>query len=125
MDESFMQWITDVYASNQFEQNKKLWKDIGRVGANQHGSLIVLGDLNNVLGFQDRIGGTEVREAKFIYLWDMMESSRLFEMDCKGDKFTWYNKHSEGAIYSCSDKVIGTWNGYRRKKDKFVYIMKP
>lgn len=60
-----------------------------------------------MLGFQDRIGGSEVKNTEFIDLRNMMESARLFEMDCYGDKFTWYNKHTEGAIFSCIDRVIG------------------
>lgn len=51
-------------------------------------------DFNNVLGTQDRVGGKSVQEAVFIDLIKMMENIGLFEVERKGDWYTWSNKHS-------------------------------
>ncbi|XP_058750195.1 uncharacterized protein LOC131623214 [Vicia villosa] len=124
-DGKFVQWLTAMYAANQLERRKELWKDIERLGSNQQGPWIMLGDFNNVLGFHERIGRNEVKEAEFSDLREMMVATGLFEVDCIDDKFTWYNKHAEGAIYSCIDRVIGNLAWIQSNKDKTVHILEP
>lgn len=62
-----------------------------------------MGDFNNVLGIQDRIGGKYVQEYEFVDLRKMMENARLFEVESGGDKYTQFNNHTEGPIYSRID----------------------
>lgn len=49
---------------------------------------------------EEKIGGKEVRENEFRDLREMMEEAGLFDIERQGDKFTWFNKHSQDPIYS-------------------------
>jgi hypothetical protein len=66
-----------------------------------------MGDFNNVLKSQHRIGGRIVMEAEYSDLSTMMNTTSLYEMDSMGDHYTWSNKQRDCAIYSRIDRVIG------------------
>lgn len=87
------------------EQRRSLWKDLYNL--NLQGPWCLVGDLNNILKSQDRIGGNIVTEAEVGDLKDMMDRKDLSEMASSGDYYTWYSKHSVGTIYSRIEKVLG------------------
>lgn len=66
-----------------------------------------MGDFNNVLRSQDRIGGRIVTDNEYGGLSKMLDTTGLYEMDNIGDHFTWSNKQSDSTIYSRIDRVIG------------------
>lgn len=49
-------WMIVIYALNQLEQRKMLWKDIEDLNCQQQGPWFLMGDFNNVLKTQDMIG---------------------------------------------------------------------
>lgn len=65
-----------------------------------------MGDYNNVLSINERIRGKIVHEGEYIDLSNMLVKCGLFKMDRKGDRYTWCNKHINGTIYSCIDRVV-------------------
>ncbi|XP_058776932.1 uncharacterized protein LOC131651274 [Vicia villosa] len=79
----------------------------------------------NVRGVQDRIGGKEVKEHEFKDLRDMMEETGLFDIERQGDKFTWFNKHTQDPIYSCIDRVLGNIEWIQQNHNKTVHTMEP
>ena len=68
---------------------------------------IAVGDYNNVLTNQDKVGGNIVTEAEYIDLSNMMQITCLFESITKDCHFTWSNKYTTGVIYSRIDRMIG------------------
>ena len=74
-----------IYAFNQLDRRKELWNKIEDIGRNLNGPWIVIGDFNNVLAYQDRIGGNHVVEDEFRDLKNMMSNMGLFEADMKGN----------------------------------------
>ncbi|XP_058734051.1 uncharacterized protein LOC131605747 [Vicia villosa] len=122
-DGEFVHWITTIYPSNILDRRKELWKDMGNISKLQQGPWIAMEDFNNVLGMQDRIGGRAVQEQEFKDLRDMMENERLFEIESKGERFTWYNKHTEDPIYSCIDRVIGNMEWIQKNMNKTVHML--
>ncbi|MCH95907.1 hypothetical protein A2U01_0016889, partial [Trifolium medium] len=58
-------WLTTIYAQNQLNQRRKLWKDIETLHSQQQGPWFLMGDFNNVLKSQDRIGGRTVTESEY------------------------------------------------------------
>lgn len=80
-----------------------LWNGIEDIGQKQNGPWSIMGDFNNVLGIQDRIGGKHVQDYEFVDLRKIMENARLFEVESGGDKYTRFNNHTEGPIYSRID----------------------
>ena len=69
-----------------------------------------MGDFNNVLRSQYKIGGRIVTESEYNYLSKMMDTTGLYDMDSIGDHYTWPNKQSDCAIYSRIDRVIDNLN---------------
>ncbi|GAU38712.1 hypothetical protein TSUD_396400 [Trifolium subterraneum] len=102
----WLYWMTAIYAQNHLEKRRRLWKDIENIHAHQSGPWFLMGDFNNVLKSQDRIGGRTVTESEYRDLSTMMEITSLYEMDSTGDHYTWSNKQSDCAIYSQIDRVI-------------------
>ncbi|XP_058775952.1 uncharacterized protein LOC131650248 [Vicia villosa] len=102
----FSHYLTSIYAQNQLIHRKKLWEDIQNVGSIINRPWIIIGDYNNVLKITDRIGGNEVQEAEYRDLEQMMENLGLYEHETKGDHFTWFNKQSQGPIYSRIDRAL-------------------
>lgn len=52
----FNVWLTAIYASNELDSKKRLWKDIEHIYMVQQGSWCLIGDYNNVTKAQDRVG---------------------------------------------------------------------
>ncbi|XP_058751689.1 uncharacterized protein LOC131624791 [Vicia villosa] len=104
-------YVTLVYAHNQLEKCKKLWKDISLIAPQIQDPWMIIGDYNNVLKLHDRIGGNDVHRAEYIDLEEMMSNIGLYEHATRGSYYTWSNKHSQGTIYSRIDRAIcnGEW----------------
>ncbi|CAI8604711.1 unnamed protein product [Vicia faba] len=64
---------------------------------------IVMGDYNNVLQSNDRIGGNVVTEMKYKDPANMMQAIGLYEASTRRNYYMWTNKHSVGLIYSRID----------------------
>ncbi|CAK8576024.1 unnamed protein product [Lathyrus sativus] len=103
---NFLFWLTAIYAHNQLQCRKELCQDIERINAQQNGPWILVGDYNNVMKTEDRIGGNDVTEQEYIDLTEMMSNTCLYEKDSGGDYFTWSNKQGDNAIYSRIDHVL-------------------
>ena len=103
----FMQWLTAIYGFNYLEQRRDLWHDLEAINKTQQGPWCLIGDFNNVLKTNDRVGGKMVCEKEYKDLRTMMDNTGLAEMDSKGDYYTWSNKQSENIIYSRIDRILG------------------
>lgn len=88
-------WLTAIYASNQTEERKKLWDDISGMAGSCANEWCLIGDFNNVLSVEDRIGCAPVQIQEFQDLRTMMENVGLFECQMRGTHFTWSNRNKE------------------------------
>ncbi|CAK8563391.1 unnamed protein product [Lathyrus sativus] len=82
-----------------------------------------MGDFNNVLNIKDKIGGKHVKEFVYIDLSTFMENACIFEVESIGDRYTWFNKHTGGAIYSKIDRVIANMDLMQQTIQKMVHVM--
>lgn len=82
-----------------------------------------MGDFNNVLQAQDRIGGNIVQEYEYANLVEMMMKTELFDKESVGDHFTWSNNQSNGIIYSRFDRVIANLEWHHHSENKTQAIM--
>lgn len=106
MDGKFQYWLTIIYAHNQLDCRRKLWQDLIDLSQYIQGAWLLIGDYNNVLKIEDRIGGNSVHAYEFQDLSAMMDTVDLFEHDTIGNHFTWTNKHVQGVIYSRIDRAL-------------------
>lgn len=104
-------YMTTIYAHNQLELRSICWTKIERLQVGSTSDWLLLGDFNNVLSINDRIGGNAVHMNEFVDLENMMTNLGLFEMPSSGNHFTWSNKHSQGMIYSGLIEWWVMWNG--------------
>ncbi|CAK8563337.1 unnamed protein product [Lathyrus sativus] len=58
-------WLTVIYAHNQINKRRILWKEMEHLSANIQGPWCAVGDYNNVTKAQDRIGGNLVTEKEY------------------------------------------------------------
>ena len=123
LDGSFIQRLTAIYASNKIEERRKLWLHIEDVGKNQNGAWSLMGDFNNVLNIEDRAGGKDVQETEFVDLRRMMDNIGMFDVERKGDRYTWFNKHTEGAIYSCIDRVLTNIEWLQQNSNRTLHVL--
>lgn len=119
----FKFWLTAVYALNQLDRRKVLWKDLEAIHKHQQGPWCVIGDFNNVTKAQDRIGGKAVTESEYIDLLNMMETTGLAEMDTTGEFYTWTNKQVIGTIYSRIDRVLGNLDWFQDNLDTVLTVL--
>ncbi|XP_058761495.1 uncharacterized protein LOC131634890 [Vicia villosa] len=122
---TFLYWLTAIYGKNQLEQRKLLWKTITNIQPSIHEPWCLMGDFNNVLKAQDRIGGRLVTDSEFIDLWDMMNAAGLSEMDGCGDYYTWCNRHTNDTIYSRIDRLIGNVEWFKKYNEWTLRILAP
>ncbi|XP_058722962.1 uncharacterized protein LOC131594771 [Vicia villosa] len=125
MDNKTQYYATIVYAMNQIERRKILWEQIDKIGEHMDKPWIVMGDYNNVLTCQDRIGGNPVTLNEYKDLAEMMQRSGLYEAASRGCHYTWSNKHLTGAIYSRIDRLIGNALWFQDYPDVIVEVLPP
>lgn len=121
----FMQWLTAIYGFNYLEQRRDLWHDLEAINKTQQGPWCLIGDFNNVLKTNDRVGGKMVCEKEYKDLRTMMDNTGLAEMDSKGDYYTWSNKQSENIIYSRIDRILGNTEWFSKNLNLSLTNMTP
>ncbi|CAK8532778.1 unnamed protein product [Lathyrus sativus] len=122
---NFLFWLTALYALNRLEQRRVLWKDIAIIHAQQQGPWVLMGDFNNVIHINDRIGGNDVTETKYTDICSMMDNVGLFEKESKGSYYTWSNNHTAGTIYSRIDHVLANVEWLQQHTDITLHILPP
>ena len=85
-------FLTLVYAHNQAEARQPLWEDLINIAQNMDEAWCVLGDFNSVLGYGDRMGGTEVKDFEIKSFANCTNLHNLQEMRYQGPYYTWLNK---------------------------------
>ncbi|XP_058726956.1 uncharacterized protein LOC131598361 [Vicia villosa] len=122
---TFQFWLTAIYRKNRLEQRKILWKDIANMRPNVQDPWCLMGDFNNVMRAQDRMGGRMVTDFEYVDLLDMMTHTGLTEMDGCGDYDTWCNRHTNDTIYSRIDILIGNVESFKKYNDMNLRILAP
>lgn len=107
------------------DEGRELWKDIERFKNTLIGPWGIIGDFNNVLKTTDRIGGREMTDSEFVDMKNMMEKCEVAEMDSERDYYIGSNKHSEGAIYSRIDRVLGNLEWMQKHDNSILTVMVP
>ncbi|XP_050915875.1 uncharacterized protein LOC127130968 [Lathyrus oleraceus] len=125
IDNSFRYVATMIYAFNQVEHRKTLWSKLESLGSSMDRPWVVIGDFNNVLKEEDRIGGQPVSYAEYRDLDEMMHNVSLFENVSKGSYFTWSNKHTQGIIHSRIDRMVSNIQWLQKYPDAVVENLAP
>lgn len=65
----FLFWMTAVYAQNQIQRRKTLWHDLEKIHSRQQGPWLVIGDFNNVVKVEDRVGAMWLQRLNILIWW--------------------------------------------------------
>ncbi|CAK8564653.1 unnamed protein product [Lathyrus sativus] len=122
---NFLFWLTTVYALNRPKQRRVLWNYIVVIYAQQQGPWVLMGDFDNVIHINDRIGGNDVTKTEYIDICSMMENVGLFEKESKGSYYTWSNNHTAGTIYSHIDHVLANVEWLQQNTDITLHMLPP
>ncbi|KAL6565242.1 hypothetical protein OROGR_002193 [Orobanche gracilis] len=115
----FSAFITFIYGLNERDDRRSLWSNLRSIAGMVHEPWLILGDFNNVLNSEDRIGGTPVSESECIEFRDVLNETELQEVRYVGWDFTWRNKQKHRLIYSKIDRCFGNHLWF----DKFGHCM--
>ncbi|XP_074267096.1 uncharacterized protein LOC141590399 [Silene latifolia] len=95
-----------VYGCNADSDRVALWDSLIAMKANVHGPWLVMGDFNNVLYVNERIG-SQVTDAEIKGFQNCVDVCGLYDMVSTGAYFTWNNKQEGDArVYSWIDRVL-------------------
>ena len=84
--------ISSVYASPRFMERKILWSNLSEVAKVHNLSWLLLGDFNETLCGNDKLGGRQVNLNRAIEFKDCLDSCNFIDLGFSRPKFTWSNQ---------------------------------
>ncbi|XP_074270974.1 uncharacterized protein LOC141594887 [Silene latifolia] len=113
-------FATFVYAFNKLEDRVPLWNALIRLAG--CGPWVVLGDFNNFMFANERIGKI-VKDEEMLPFQSTVALCDLQDIKSTGAFFTWNNKQpSETRIFSRIDRVLVNVNWVNRWPDWFAHF---
>ncbi|XP_074298355.1 uncharacterized protein LOC141629215 [Silene latifolia] len=95
-----------VYGFNRLAERATLWQSIKSMKNVVRGPWVVMGDFNNVLAMNERIG-SEVTDAEVRDFHECVDYCGLCDIPAQGAFFTWINKHEIGDLkFSRIDRTL-------------------
>ncbi|XP_074277532.1 uncharacterized protein LOC141601161 [Silene latifolia] len=99
-------WLSVVYGFNRVPDRVPLWGSLTAMHNVVNGPWIVMGDFNNVLALNERLG-SEVSNYEIRDFQQCVTDCGLVDVPAQGAFFTWNNKHGPGdMVFSRIDKVL-------------------
>ncbi|XP_074298734.1 uncharacterized protein LOC141629661 [Silene latifolia] len=100
-----------VYGFNKNADRKELWQSLLDFHSSIQGPWMVMGDFNNVLNMDERIGAP-VTLAEVKDFQECVDACGLYDLSSTGAYFTWNNKQEgDERVFSRIDRVLAndTW----------------
>ncbi|KAM6566544.1 hypothetical protein CsatA_025672 [Cannabis sativa] len=119
--EGFDSLVTVVYASNNRNERKVLWRDLCELKTNEH--WLWMGDFNDIVAKDERIG-QRVKTHPDTEFLQCVNECQVEDVKASGSFYTWSNKqHGDDRIYSKIDRIMAnqTWiNKYESAEAVFL-----
>ncbi|CAL8168851.1 unnamed protein product [Prunus armeniaca] len=94
-------WMfTGVYAHPCIAKRQKLWDYLSFVGANHNMPWLIAGDFNEMLRFEDKLGGASLCRLRGFKTW--FDNHDMVDLGFYGSKYTWTNK----KVFERLDRAI-------------------
>ncbi|XP_062119711.1 uncharacterized protein LOC133834174 [Humulus lupulus] len=98
--------VTFVYGYNVESFREQLWKDLQELASGITKPWMVIGDFNEILSLQDRIGKKSTTKISSNFL-QCLQSCQLKDLKFSGCYYTWNNKQrAEEKVYSKIDRAL-------------------
>ncbi|XP_062100693.1 uncharacterized protein LOC133806616 [Humulus lupulus] len=119
--ESFL--VTFVYAFNEEIGRNMLWADLKEVATIVRNPWLLLGDFNDILSVEERIGSGKTHHCSGAFK-ECMDYCQMEDVKFSGAFFTWNNKQGpETRVYSKMDRVMGNQAWLDRYQNAEVTFM--
>ncbi|KAH7859929.1 hypothetical protein Vadar_007196 [Vaccinium darrowii] len=88
-------WATTfVYGSPLHSGRDMVWEDMKEIARHENLPWLAIGDFNEVLSLEDKLGGNCPSQRRLASFHDMLNYCGLVDLDFKGPKFTWRNNRT-------------------------------
>ena len=82
-------YLSCIYGEPSSEGKNIVWERISRIGVNRREKWCMLGDFNEILNNDEKIGGPMRSEESFKPFGDMLSTCGMEELESSGIRFTW------------------------------------
>ncbi|XP_042964646.1 uncharacterized protein LOC122298864 [Carya illinoinensis] len=88
-------WLfTGIYGHPETGKRKLSWDLLRSFKPNEKTPWCVMGDFNEILFQNEKVGGRQRSESQLIQFREMMEDNLLYDLGCCNGFYTWSNRHS-------------------------------
>ena len=102
--------LTCFYGHPEASQRRRSW-DLLKSFKNVFSSWCVIGDFNEILSNDEKVGGSVRSENQMELFRQVLEQGRLHDLGWRGEKYTWNNRHEDATyIKERLDIVLATQN---------------
>ncbi|KAG5530598.1 hypothetical protein RHGRI_025530 [Rhododendron griersonianum] len=89
---------TFVYGCPSYAGKEKVWNELREIANSEILPWLCIGDFNQVLNAGDKFGGNTPDQGRIRAFHDMLNDCGLVDLECKGPRFTWRNKRTDGEL---------------------------
>ena len=91
-DSDFSWILSPIYASPRLVERRIMWDNLSQVAQLHNLPWLLLGDFNEVLSSEDKLGGRRVNLNRALDFKAYLDSCNLLDLGFLGLKFTWSNR---------------------------------
>ena len=100
-------FLSCIYGEPSSERKEIVWERLARIGVSRKEKWCLIGDFNEILNNDEKIGGPLRSEESFKPFGDMLSACGMEELESSGIRFTWAGMRWKKWIQSCLDRAFG------------------
>ncbi|KAL0771896.1 hypothetical protein Bca101_037047 [Brassica carinata] len=82
-------FMTFVYGDPVRQRREEVWNDLKTIGLNRNEGWGLIGDFNEIMNGDEKLGGPDRIESSFYQFRSMVRDCRIKEVPSSGDKLSW------------------------------------
>lgn len=96
-----------MYGEPASDGKSVVWDRLTRLGVGRSEPWSMIGDFNEILNNDEKLGGPRRPESSFKFFAEMLSSCEMEEFCSKGNRFTWAGQRWKKYIQCCLDRCFG------------------